>query len=131
MNEMFNEAIDWSHRNVLRSLELTFMRCTHRFTPTELHNIRKMVPTAEDVPFSKDYYVNMLTSLCQWTCPYHPRIFRSQDVEIDAFVAIAIQHDVLPSSPLLEFMHIAPKDLWPNADMFNRIIKERKKAQQA
>ena len=104
MNEMFNEAVEWSHRNVLRCLELMFMRCTHKFSPTELHNLRKTV--SDDAPMNKDYYVNMHTSICQWTCPYHPRAFHSQDIEIGAFVAIAMQYDVLPTRCVAALLQI-------------------------
>ena len=30
-------------------------------------------------------------------------------------------------SPLVQFLHIAPKDLWPNADMFLKQIRPPKK----
>jgi hypothetical protein len=39
------------------------------------------------------FYVNLRTSHTQWTRPYIPRIFRSQDIEKDTFVSILIRSD--------------------------------------
>ena len=94
MNEMFNEAVDWSHAQCLRVLELLWLRCTHKYTPNEIHILRRTI--GGELPESRDYYVNMRTNICQWTRPYHQRVFRAQDIEIDAFVHVCMLYDVLP-----------------------------------
>ena len=96
MNAMFNEAVEWSHKQCLRVLELLWLRCTHKFTASEIHNMRKMGHGSGEMPESRFYYVNMRTSICQWARPYHQRVFHCQDIEIDAFVHICLVYDVLP-----------------------------------
>lgn len=124
MNFIYNEAVESGYKNCLRVLELMWLRCVHKYNHAELHNLRKL--EAGDVPESREYYVNMRTSLCQWMRPYHQRVFHAQDIEVDTFVNMCIQYDVLARSPLVEFLHIAPKDLWPNADMFLKQLKNKK-----
>ena len=95
MNFVYNEAVESGHRNCLRVLEILWLRCTHKYTPSELSHLRKLHGDVGDPPETRDYYINMRTSLCQWTQPYHPRIFHAQDIEIDDFVQMCIQYDVL------------------------------------
>lgn len=75
---------------------------------------------------NREFWVNLETSISQWVRPYYDHTFRSQDIEIEAFVYIVLKFDLIPRSPLLEFIHISPKDLWINADIFHKQIVERK-----
>ena len=37
---------------------------------------------------------------------------------------VCVQSDLLPTSPLADLMHMTPRDLWPNADMFLKMKKK-------
>lgn len=67
------------------------------------------------------FYVNMKTGRTQWTAPYKQRTFRSSDIEESAFVSAVLQKNLLAQSPLVEHLHLAPRDLWGNAEMFHRM----------
>jgi hypothetical protein len=36
-----------------------------------------------------------------------------------------VRGDVFPQTPLLELLHLAPKDIWDNSDMFYKQLKEK------
>lgn len=109
---------------------------------------------------NREYWVNLTNSLTQWVRPYYDNTFRTQDIELETFVSIVIQKDIFAQrsdsfyyyysyilftsniqfsyqisnicfSPLIELMNIAPKDLWPNADMFHKQVKERLQKEKA
>lgn len=51
-------------------------------------------PAYRNMGTNREFWVNNVTTLSQWTRPYWPHIFRSQDIEMDTFVQILIQKDV-------------------------------------
>jgi len=76
----------------------------------------------------REFYVNLNNQLhTQWTKPYSQKTFRSQDIELDAFVLILIRRDLFFKSPLLDKLNLSPKDLWPNADVFHKQLRDREK----
>ena len=110
---VYEEAVAWGYEAVLKVLEQTWVKMY-------------------DDDSEKHFYLNKKTGKTQWTCPYNPKTFRSGDIEEEAFMAILIQENVLAKSPFLDLVHLAPKDLWPNSDMFlkqkeARILKEKAK----
>jgi len=112
---VYDEAVQWCHDSVIQTLEQIWVRMEEEIT-------------------GKAFYLNKKTGKTQWTCPYHSKTFRSGDIEEEAFLAILMQSDVLAKSPFLDLVHLAPKDLWPNSDMFlkqkeARILKEKAKEQ--
>ena len=98
MDEMFDEACVWSHKALLRCLEFVWYRCQDER--------------------GRDYYFNTLTSKSQWSKPYHTKTYVCSEIEVDAFVYVMLSYDVMPKSHFVELMHVSPKDLWPNADVF-------------
>jgi len=86
-------------------------------------------PVAQKIDTCVDRYcyVNVRTMASQWSKPYHDRVFKAADIEEATFVRIIVHYNLFTASPLLELMHIAPKDLWPNADMFIKQLQARKK----
>ena len=95
---MFDEACVWSHANLLRCLELIWYR-------------------SQDIK-GRDYYLNTVTNKTQWSKPYHTKTFVCNEIEVDAFVYIMLTYDIIPKSQFVELMHVMPKDLWPNSDVF-------------
>lgn len=85
--------------------------------------------TRSQLGTNREFFVNMRTMISQWSRPFWPRTFRSQDLDMETFVQILIRHDVFPKSPFLEILNLSPGDLWPNAETFYKQIKE-KEAQQ-
>ncbi|KAJ1439181.1 hypothetical protein B484DRAFT_186184 [Ochromonadaceae sp. CCMP2298] len=76
----------------------------------------------------REYFANMRTQVSQWVSPYASKLFRAQDLEMGTFVEVMLRYDVLASSPLLEQInHIQPKDLWPNAEMFLKQMREKRR----
>ncbi len=74
----------------------------------------------------------MKSGVTQWTLPYHLRTFSNADIEIEAFISQLLQRDVFSRSPLIEMTHLAPKDLWPNADiLYKQILANEEKARKA
>jgi hypothetical protein len=98
MDVMFEEACVWSHQALLRCLEFVWFRCQDER--------------------GRDYYFNTMTSKSQWSKPYHTKTFVCSEIEVDAFVYIMLSYDIIPQSQFVELMHVSPKDLWPNADVF-------------
>jgi len=72
------------------------------------------------------FYINVYTNATQWVKPYHRRTFLCNDIQVYAFVTTLMQHNFFPKSPLVEMLHVNPKDLWPNVDMFLKQIMEQR-----
>jgi len=129
---LFEQSIAIAHTRVLRDLELMWVRLTHKDIKPDSErekaearkgNHNPVAPIVTEIP----YYYNMKTGLTQWAKPYRSSTFRARDIEFDAFLAVLIQNDLLAKSPLADLLHMTPKDLWPNADMF---LKMKKKEQE-
>ena len=82
----------------------------------------KMLGLTEEIDeqseWPKHFYMNLKTSKTQWVQPYNPDVFFSADIELDSFVHIVLKYDLFVRSPLVALMHVAPPDLWPNAQLF-------------
>lgn len=137
IEDIFEEALEYAHLGVLRDLELIWMHVRTSTTepdeeedsntlgraldsysrslssPTEKHSAVKKPPI---------FYVNTRTQLAQWRKPYEPHTYRAKDIEYGTFLHILISKNILAQSPLHELLHMTPKDLWPNADMFLKQI---------
>ncbi len=128
-DKMFDEAVEHAHRAVMRDLETIWVRCTDT---SETPDVDREVQQArmgnrDPVPpivTKRPYYVNLRTQLSQWTRPFFNHTFRANDIEFNSFAHVIMDHDTLPRSPLSELLHMTPKDLWPNADMFLKQIKK-------
>lgn len=165
IEEMFDEALDIAHDSVLRTLGQLWLRFLDQSSNYTSHLTG--IPTspatdeevAEAIPYeilgktsnhrnmgtNRAFWVNQRTLMSQWTKPYSPRVFRSNDIEMDVFVQILIRRDIFPKrlcfalcfgaflsdlflffySPFIKVLSVPPKDLWPNADMFLKQIRER------
>lgn len=44
---------------------------------------------------NREFWVNLDTAISQWVRPYYENTFRSQDIELDAFVYIVIRFDLM------------------------------------
>ncbi|RYH29370.1 hypothetical protein EON65_08760 [archaeon] len=121
---MFEDALDMAHANVLRSLELMWSRyideAANYYVPpaggTSAASINGSItsavqllleegsdnksamatrnPAYRNMGTNREFWVNNITTLSQWTRPYWPHIFRSQDIEMDIFVQVLIQKDI-------------------------------------
>ena len=125
---LFEEAVNIGHTRVMRDLELIWMRCTHAATQPDLEKEKAELRKGNSAPIPPivielPYYYNMKSGLTQWTKPYVHNTFRARDIEFDSFLAVCIRNDLLPNSPLADLLHMTPKDLWPNADMFFKMKK--------
>jgi hypothetical protein len=107
----WDEAIEQAHDCVIHSFEDTWIPQFDRY--------------------GERFYYNRLTELPQWTPPYRKGTFRAREIGLDDFFFITLVTDLLPSCPLADLFHLAPKDLWPNASMFlkQREAQERKEKQ--
>ncbi len=128
---MYEDAVDHAHQCVLRDLETIWMRCTDKVEVPEpiTHDMTRSskdyaVIQNRTVTERRNYYMNVRTGLSQWTRPYIYNTFRANDIEYNSFAHVLIEYDVLSNSPLSELLHMTPKDLWPNADMFLKQIKK-------
>jgi len=130
--KLFEQSLSIAHTRVLRDLELMWVRLTHKRSQPDLEgekaalrrgNHNPVPPIVTEIP----YYYNMKTGLTQWAKPYRSSTFRARDIEYETFLAALIQNDLLANSPLADLLHMTPKDLWPNADMF---LKMKKKEQE-
>lgn len=128
---LFEQGIGIAHTRVMRDLELIWMRITHKDSKPDVErekaelrkgNHNPVPPLVTEIP----YYYNTKVGLTQWAKPYRSSTFRARDIEFDTFLSVIIQNDLLASSPLADLLHMTPKDLWPNADMF---LKMKKKEQ--
>lgn len=123
IDNIFDEALELQHSVAMRSLESLWLKCVDNMSHGALggkgHGGK---PSA-----GKDFYVNLRTLHTQWTRPYIPKMFRSQDIELDTFVAILVQRDVFAKSPMVHLLTLSPVELWPNADMFWKQIKEKQR----
>ncbi len=104
---MFDEALDLAFDQVLRSLDLLWRRYID-----EASNY--IVQTRDGMPpphlphgigsrhghrvlgTNREFWVNTKTNISQWTRPFHARMFRIQDIEMDSFVQIMIRKDLFP-----------------------------------
>eukprot|EP01036_Dinobryon_divergens_P022911 gene22911-31215_t len=155
MDSMFDEAVDISQADVLRNLEYMWVKCVEQ--PTVNQRGREHRAKSEDVgefSLTGRSRVNSLDSMHSHSMhsamsdgpsshgrtkistpapreyyPYSQKTFRSQDIEIHAFVLVLIRRDLFMKSPLLEkLLHIAPREMWPNADVVHKQIRDREKA---
>lgn len=121
IEDMFEEALDMAHADVLRSLELLWNRfidqaSNYMVLPTASGPISSQVSLASNATAvllqeaqtmmaarsstnktqgtNREFWVNTQTNISQWTRPYWDRLFRTQDIEMDTFVLILIQKDV-------------------------------------
>lgn len=119
IEDMFEEALDMAHADVLRALELLWARyideaANYYIPPTfaasssasvTSNNTQVLMQEAQSMMMARsaahknmgtnrEFWVNNSTSISQWSRPYWPRIFRTQDIEIDTFVQILIRKDV-------------------------------------
>lgn len=130
IDHYFKEACLWSHQSALRSLELIWAKRNDN----ESYNVNFDMSASfqsnavleKRKPTFQDYYINLKSVTTQWTKPYRPRTFFCHEIELNAFLTILLHRDILASSPLTELLHLSPKDLWPNADMFMKQIEELK-----
>lgn len=120
---MFEEALDIAHEDVTRCLELMWMRFVddiHHYnssiTPvipgdfkpsgssstaspsgrSTPHHHGHQAHGYQDLATNREFWVNMRTSMSQWTRPFRKKLFRSQDLEMEYFIAIVIRHDIFP-----------------------------------
>ena len=143
VDKLYDESLHSAHDGVLRVLQQLWLRVlvdnnTMRNMskpPTRNQPVRdnkERFQESQDAPkvdksVDKYCYINVRTMASQWAKPYHDRVFKAADIEEAAFVRTVVHYNLFASSPLLELMHIAPKDLWPNADMFIKQLQARKK----
>ena len=128
-DKMFDEAVEHAHRTVMRDLETIWVRCTLSSEEPDVERETQQARMGNQAPAphvitKRPYYINLRTQLSQWTRPYYNHTFRANDIEFNSFAHVIIDHDILPRSPLSELLHMTPKDLWPNADMFLKQIKK-------
>lgn len=86
-------------------------------------------PAHRQLGTNREFFVNTNTMISQWTRPFFARTFRAQDIDAESFVTVLILHDIFPRSPMLELLNLPPKDLWSNADMFWKQLKEKQRKQ--
>ena len=128
-DKMYEEAVEHAHKTVMRDLELIWVRHTET---TETPDVEREIQQARmgnrepvsPIVTKRPYYINLRTQLSQWTRPYFQHTFRASDIEFNSFSHVIMDNDILPESPLRELLHMTPKDLWPNADMFLKQIKK-------
>lgn len=73
----------------------------------------------------KIVYANVHTKKLQWRKPYDEASFRdSSGVEIDTFVSMALQQNLLIRGPYSSFLSMVPSEFWPHAETF---LREQKK----
>lgn len=170
IDQMFDEALEMAHQNVMRILEVMWRRFIDK--PSNYTNSNRPVTQADflgrqgrpaltqgdaNAPLvgndaltsqqqqvqvtartagsaptnryqlgtNREFFVNMRTGISQWSRPFWPRTFHNHDLDMDTFVQILVRYDMFPRSPFLEFLHLSPGDLWPNADTFYKQILER------
>lgn len=72
---MMEEACEYGHESILRTLELHWYH--------------------SQMPNGRDFYFDTVTCKTQWTKPYHSKTFKTNDIEIDAFVFVVLSRDIL------------------------------------
>jgi hypothetical protein len=131
--KMFEEAVEHAHACVMRDLQVIWMRLQEELevpdVEAEKEQLVRTSKHSKDHPaitmmVKKNFYVNTRTGLSQWQLPFRYHTFRANDIEYNSFCHIIMQHDIMPTSPLSELLHMTPKDLWPNSDMFLKQIKK-------
>lgn len=66
-------------------------------------------------------YVNVISRTVQWKKPYDASCFHdSSGVDIETFVVVALQQDLLIRGPYSGFAGMKPEDFWPHAETFLR-----------
>ena len=135
---MFDEALDLAYEQVTHSLKLLWRRyideaANYIIQPrdganTGTHHNAGLRHGHRVLGTNREFWVNTKTNISQWTRPYHTRMFRIQDIEIETFVQILIHKDIFPyrldryclfyifialsnyyycsQSPLLEFLFV-------------------------
>ncbi len=128
---MYEDAVEHAHRCALRDLETIWMRCTDKVEVPEpiTHDMTRSSKDyaqveRRNVVEKRNYYMNIRTGLSQWIRPYMYNTFRANDIEYNSFAHVLMEYDVMSNSPLNELLHMTPKDLWPNADMFLKQIRK-------
>lgn len=116
VERMFDEAVEHAYKQVLRKLELMWYQVNLEGVELGQYSC---------------YYINLKAMSTQWKRPYRSHTFKAEDLEATSFVATMINNDVFLSSPFISLLHIAPKDLWPNADMFLKDFEKKKKGKLA
>lgn len=106
MNVMYDDACNLAYKIVLRVLEKMWVCCF-------------------DEKFKRNYYVNTVTEVAQWTKPYHQKNFKTREIEEDVFIKIIMKYDILATGPFIELLHNRPSDLWPNSEMFLKQQEQR------
>jgi hypothetical protein len=122
VDAMFDDACSWSHDSALHILSYMWLRYAYE-RPHSEHGAQEL-SDEEDEDYPDDdnnhtssgsiqarsklrqlqnrkrhhgryYYVNAKSKRTQWTRPYHERTFYSSEIEVDAFIAIVLKHDIL------------------------------------
>lgn len=148
--DMFEEALDLSHDSVLRALELLWTRYIDHASNYSVTGVSRQNTTRQSlgsfteqlddfasdllvrpkanhrvVGTNREFWVNTRTSISQWTRPFFPRTFRSQELEVDVFVQVLIRKDVFPKSPFTAYLNLPPRDLWPASSTLHKQIMEK------
>lgn len=107
IDTMFDEALDLAFDQVLRSLDLLWRRYVDEAS-NYIVQTRDGMPPPHHPPgigsrhghrvlgTNREFFYNTKTNISQWTRPYHARMFRIQDIEMDSFVQIMIRKDLFP-----------------------------------
>jgi hypothetical protein len=113
---MYEEALDIAHEQVLKVLDQMWIRFLDQASNYNIHitGIPAMPATEKEVieaiPYefwtkspnqrnmgtNRVFWVNQRTGQSQWTKPFTPRLFRTQDIELEVFVQILIRKDIFP-----------------------------------
>lgn len=136
--EMYNEACIIQNDMSIAKLEQIWER-----HPTRYPDISASDATVDDSKLPRHFYVNKITATSQWAIPYFTNSFPAVDIEQASFERCIMNRDILEKryarsytsfrnvalinyfySPLLEFFHMNPKDLWSNTDMFYRQMEQ-------
>jgi len=73
------------------------------------------------------FYYNRVTKHTQWACPYRLKTYQAHDVDEFCFVEIVMRYNLVETSPLLEYFHVTPNDLWPNTEVFYKELEHSKR----
>eukprot|EP00604_Paraphysomonas_vestita_P000376 CAMPEP_0174825742 /NCGR_PEP_ID=MMETSP1107-20130205/43063_1 /TAXON_ID=36770 /ORGANISM="Paraphysomonas vestita, Strain GFlagA" /LENGTH=507 /DNA_ID=CAMNT_0016057655 /DNA_START=1336 /DNA_END=2856 /DNA_ORIENTATION=- len=108
INKYFKAAQELGYEITKRQLEAMWITFQH---PTE----------------NRIVYYNRVTEHCQWTCPYRLKTFEAHDIDENTFIEIMLRYQIIDKSPLLEYFHVTPSDLWPNTEVFYRELELSKR----
>jgi hypothetical protein len=90
IDNIFDEALDLQHNHALRALENLWLKCIDNMS----HGSLGAKGHGGKTTGGKSFFVHLRTLHTQWTRPYIPKMFRSQEIELDTFIAILVQRDV-------------------------------------